>query len=993
MAYPPITPLPAAPSRNDPDNFSTEADAFVAALPALVTETNAAGVYTEGQASDAEQAVTDAEAQVVLAADEVALATTQANNAATSAGEASASAAAAVVTANAGMWVSGASYSAGDNVISEVDFGTYRSITTHTGVATDPSADETNWVIISASSAASSVAALTTSAIPSLTPAAIVDISLATEDYYKVTLDQNTAFTVSNVTAGFDEFGLGITGFDVVSGYNLAGASYDSVSVSVGGQENVPTALFFKSDGTKMYVLGSSSDTVFQYTLSTDWDVSTASYDSVSFSIGSQETLPTGLFFNTDGTKMYVVGSTSDTVYQYTLSTAWVVSSASYDSISLSVGSQDSVPQSLFFKGDGTKLYVVGQTNDTVYQYTLSTAYDLSTASYDSVSFSVSSQDLEPTGLFFNTDGTKMYVVGSTNNSVYQYTLSTAWVVSSASYDSISFSVSSQEPNPNALFFKSDGTKMYVVGQNSDTVFQYTTTLSTPATITFPASFDFPAGTPDAPAAGVTITIKGKTTDGGTTWVVTKSDGGASLLSKISLADDDYFTITLGDDTAFTLSNVEAVDTFNLAVTGFDVVSGYNLAGASYDSVSFSVASQETNPQGMFFKPDGTKVYVVGYANDTVYQYTLSTAYDLTTASYDSVSFAVSGQEAGPQGVSFKPDGTKMYIVGSSDFVYQYTLSTAWVVSSASYDSVSFSAASEDTSPSGMFFKPDGTKMFVTGEVSSTIYQYTLSTAWDLSTASYDSVSFSVSGQDTGLNGVFFNPDGLTMFASTYNNDSVYQYTLSTAWNVSTASYGSVSFSVNSQDASPTAVTFSSDGTEMYILGDDNNSIFQYSTSIATPATTTFPASFEFTSGATPAAPANGVTDILEAQTTDGGTTWYVSQFGSGKATSYQDAVVVLTGATPTVNLAAAGEYRLTTSGNTTFTVSNPPADGYTTTKTLRITQGATAYTLTFWAGIEAIGGAIPAAPALSETKEYTLRASTVSGTTIYVLTETGVVS
>jgi hypothetical protein len=53
MAYPPITPLPAAPSRNDPDNFSTEADTFVAALPALVTETNAAGVYTADQATAA----------------------------------------------------------------------------------------------------------------------------------------------------------------------------------------------------------------------------------------------------------------------------------------------------------------------------------------------------------------------------------------------------------------------------------------------------------------------------------------------------------------------------------------------------------------------------------------------------------------------------------------------------------------------------------------------------------------------------------------------------------------------------------------------------------------------------------------------------------------------------------------------------------------------------------------------------------------------------
>jgi hypothetical protein len=82
-------------------------------------------------------------------------------------------------------------------------------------------------------------------------------------------------------------------------------------------------------------------------------------------------------------------------------------------------------------------------------------------------------------------------------------------------------------------------------------------------------------------------------------------------------------------------------------------------------------------------------------------------------------------------------------------------------------------------------------------------------------------------------------------------------------------------------------------------------------------------------------------------------------------APSYQDAVVVLTGTTPAVDLSAAGEYRLTTTGDTTFTVSNPPPDG----------------------------GAIPAEPALNETKEYTLRASTVSGTTIYVLTETGVVS
>jgi hypothetical protein len=114
---------------------------------------------------------------------------------------------------------------------------------------------------------------------------------------------------------------------------------------------------------------------------------------------------------------------------------------------------------------------------------------------------------------------------------------------------------------------------------------------------------------------------------------------------------------------------------------------------------------------------------------------------------------------------------------------------------------------------------------------------------------------------------------------------------------------------------------------------------------------------------------------------------------GLVKSPSYEDAVVVLSGTTPAIDLAAVGEYRLTITGNTTFTVSNPPASDYTTTKTLRITQGGTAYSLTFWAGMQSVDGEIPAAPAINETKEYTLRASTVSGTTGYLLTETGVVS
>ena len=100
-----------------------------------------------------------------------------------------------------------------------------------------------------------------------------------------------------------------------------------------------------------------------------------------------------------------------------------------------------------------------------------------------------------------------------------------------------------------------------------------------------------------------------------------------------------------------------------------------DVSTASYDSVSFSVQSQDIEAQKVVFSADGTKMYMLGFDTDSVYQYTLSTAWDLSTASYDSDSFSVSSQDSQPKSVAFKPDGTKMYVVGTiNDSVYQYSL-------------------------------------------------------------------------------------------------------------------------------------------------------------------------------------------------------------------------------------------------------------------------------------------------------------------------------
>ena len=286
-------------------------------------------------------------------------------------------------------------------------------------------------------------------------------------------------------TAPSDVGGSAITGYRVQSNNALSfSGSYANKSFNVSSQAGAAGGVQFKSDGTKMYVTGQTSDKTFQYSLSTAYDVSTASYDSVELNHATQvsNANPYDLFFKTDGTKLYVIFGINDTVYQYSLSSAWDLSTASYDSVNFSVASQESgEPQGLAFSDDGTKMYVCGEGQATVFQYTLSTAWDLSSASYSSKSLDVSAQGTKPSGLAFALSGKVMLVSEESAVSVDVYYLGTPFDVTTASYN-YSFDVSSQDPRPWYVALADSDTKMYVGGPNNDTVYQYTVSFSEEST-------------------------------------------------------------------------------------------------------------------------------------------------------------------------------------------------------------------------------------------------------------------------------------------------------------------------------------------------------------------------------------------------------------------------------------------------------------------------------------------------------------------------------
>ena len=241
---------------------------------------------------------------------------------------------------------------------------------------------------------------------------------------------------------------------------------------SVDSEEERPNGFTFNNDGTKMFVTGHMDDDVDEYKLGTAFDISTAEFED-SFSTKSEDSQSRDVKFNHDGTKMFVLGQINVAVCEYTLSIGFDLSSTVtfIDCKSLSpVG----FVEELAFNPDGTKMFVLDNTGDDVNEFKLTTGFDVSTASYVQT-FSVNDQENDPTGLKFTYGGTKMFVTGWTGDDVNVYTLSTAFDVSTATFVD-SFSVRSEEYKPSSLTFSADGSKMFLLGRGNNKAYEYSLT-------------------------------------------------------------------------------------------------------------------------------------------------------------------------------------------------------------------------------------------------------------------------------------------------------------------------------------------------------------------------------------------------------------------------------------------------------------------------------------------------------------------------------------
>lgn len=252
---------------------------------------------------------------------------------------------------------------------------------------------------------------------------------------------------------------------EVHSGKWLQGSVNNFVFIQVA----TVSAMDWKPDGSKVYIVSQTSDTGYEFNVARPWDVTSATLfrSTTAGFFNSYDGTVSNMMFKPDGTMLYVSGSTNDHLIQFDLAEAWNIQSISYNihaSFNMSADHGDDF-NGFGMSANGDFVYAVGYNNDTVYQYELSEAWNVNTASY------LTEQALpygdNPEDVKFNASGNTMFIWGNAYDKLYTYSLANNWNVNAATYMANTLSPTALTgmygSSSSQIYFKPDGTMVYII--------------------------------------------------------------------------------------------------------------------------------------------------------------------------------------------------------------------------------------------------------------------------------------------------------------------------------------------------------------------------------------------------------------------------------------------------------------------------------------------------------------------------------------------------
>ena len=505
-------------------------------------------------------------------------------------------------------------------------------------------------------------------------------------------------------------------------------------------------------DGRKLYV-ARAGDFIRQYTLSTPFDITTATYDSKEWNHTYAESANIGINVSPDGRYFYICGTDRDNPLMFTASTPYDIETLTYgyniklfDNI-MTAGSADVNLEAFEFGDSGNKLYMVGSGDDNIQQYSLSTPYDIETQSYDGeYSFGVTIQ--VPVAVSWKPDGTRFFIMNNSTDSIYEYSCSNAWDVTTGTVSLVqSQSVSTEDRNPVGLTFKPDGTKMYITGDSGNEIDEYD------------------LGTAWDISTKTFVQVKTGVSNGSPGNISFSPDGTKMFLTSRG---------TTGRIDQFELSTAWDISTAGSPTFTYD-------PNQNTLTVSTNYKSHITALECAVFGDDGMTISLLdnySTATDKIVTYPLVSAYDISTILNGVLGSSKNGAST-PTDIKFNLDGTKCYVCDySTRYVYQYSLTIPWVIGEGNqtYDgSLNLTSDVSSNSLYGIDFSPSGDTLFVSDRFDDQILSYTVSTPFDLtSTVTLDESIYVSPTYDSVISGIQVSPTGHKLYFMGNTNHKIF---------------------------------------------------------------------------------------------------------------------------------------------------------------------------------------------------------------------------
>lgn len=317
---------------------------------------------------------------------------------------------------------------------------------------------------------------------------------------------------------------------------------------------------------------------------------------------------------------------------------------------------------------------------------------------------------------------------------------------------------------------------------------------------------------------------------------------GGSGSSYIASNGTDNFVGSLSElrvyEKALTYSEVQEsaakvinnVPSYNVIFWSVENMSGWTDTGNTYDYSAYATDFQG----GSYYNGSNSNNFYIS-DNQYIHQFTLSDESDISSMSFiQSRDLKALSGDSSISDIHFSPDGAYLFIssyIGfTNSYVRRYSVSTPWDVSSTLTLIDTLTLPYFGFSLTGVYLSTDGTKVFISWQDTNFnreyVREYTLSTPWNLTTAT-----------QTGQTGILitygsmsFNPGGTQFTNRAPSSNNFYLYNLSTPWDIDSISSSS-GHNFSGIPSYILSIEFSSDGRYAYLIQKaGSKTVYQYNT-------------------------------------------------------------------------------------------------------------------------------------------------------------------